>query len=170
MSVSHRVRQLKVLELEAKRCYADHVIDVFISCKNDETKTHAPLMGTRNSRKSRHINSMNCSAVRKTIDDLKQRGNLSGVDIANIVAVSKATVSRWSTGSATPLPKIQLILSDLRYVIDRLTEFYTPGETRVWLYARNELLGGKTAMELIHEGQTDEVLQGIERLDAITYL
>lgn len=113
---------------------------------------------------------MGRSAVRKTIDDLKERGNLSGVDVANIAAVSKATVSRWSAGSATPRPKIQLILSDLRYVVDRLAEFYTPDETRVWLYARNELLEGKTAMELIHEGQTDKVLQAIERLDAITYL
>lgn len=113
---------------------------------------------------------MSRSTVRKTIDDLKEKGNLSGADVANIVAVSKATVSRWSTGSATPLPKIQLILSDLRYVVDRLAEFYTPDETRVWLYARNELLGGKPAMELIHEGQTDEVLQAIERLDAVTYL
>ena len=127
-------------------------------------------MGTRNSRKCRRINNMGRSAVRKTIDDLKERGNLSGVDVANIAAVSKATASRWSAGSATPRPKIQLILSDLRYVVDRLAEFYTPDETRVWLYARNELLEGKTAMELIHEGQTDKVLQAIERLDAITYL
>jgi len=58
----------------------------------------------------------------------------------------------------------------LRYVVDRLAEFYPPDETRMWLYARNELLGGATAMELIHQERTDEVLQAIERLDSLTYL
>ncbi len=43
-------------------------------------------------------------------------------------------------------------------------------KTRLWLYARNDLLGGKTAIELIHEDRTDEVLQAIERLDSLAYL
>lgn len=113
---------------------------------------------------------MSQSAVRKTIDDLKDRGQLTGVDVANITNVSKATVSRWTSGTAAPRPKTQLILSDLRYVVDRLAEFHTPDETRMWLYARNELLGGATAMDLIHQDRTDEVLQAIERLDSLTYL
>lgn len=113
---------------------------------------------------------MRQSAVRKTLDDLKDRGQLTGVDVANITNVSKATVSRWTAGKAAPRPKTQLMLSDLRYVVDRLAEFYTPDETRLWLYARNELLGGATAMDLIHQNRTDEVLQAIERLDALTYL
>lgn len=113
---------------------------------------------------------MSESAVMKTISDLKDRGKLTGVDVANITNVSKATVSRWVNGSTAPKPSTQLILSDLRYVVDRLAEFYTPDETRMWLYARNELLGGASAMELIHQGKTDEVLQAIGRLDSLTYL
>lgn len=113
---------------------------------------------------------MNQSAVKKTIDDLKDRGHLSGIDVANITKVSKATVSRWSAGTSAPHPKTQLILSDLRYVVDRLSEFYTPDETRVWLHARNDLLGGETAMDLIRQERTDEVLQAIERLDSLTYI
>lgn len=113
---------------------------------------------------------MNQSAVRKTIGDLKDRGKLTGVDVANIAKVSKATVSRWFAGTAAPRPKTELVLSDLRYVVDRLGEFYAPDETRMWLYARNELLGGATAMDLIHQERTDEVLQAIERLDSLAYL
>lgn len=113
---------------------------------------------------------MSQSAVKKTIDDLKDRGHLSGVDVANIAEVSKATVSRWSAGTAAPHPRTQLILSDLRYVVDRLAEFYTPDETRLWLHARNELLGGATAMDLIRQERTHEVLQAIERLDSLTYI
>lgn len=110
------------------------------------------------------------NAITKTIEDLRDRGKLSGVDVANIADVSKATVSRWTTGKAAPHPKTQLVLSDLRYVVDRLAEFYSPDETRIWLYSRNDLLGGARAMELIHEGRTDEVLQAIERLGALSYL
>lgn len=113
---------------------------------------------------------MSLNAVAKTIDDLKTRGKLTGIDVANITDVSKATVSRWSSGKAAPHPKTQLILSDLRYVVDRLAEFYEPDETRLWLHARNDLIGGERAIDLIHQDRTDEVLAAIERLASLTYL
>lgn len=90
---------------------------------------------------------MPTNAVAKTIEDLRERGALSGVDVANVADVSKATVSRWATGKAAPHPKTQLVLSDLRYVVDRLAEFYTPEETRIWLYSRNNLLNGERGMD-----------------------
>lgn len=110
------------------------------------------------------------NVVAKTIEDLRERGGLTGVDVANVADVSKATVSRWSTGKAAPQPKTQLVLSDLRYVVDRLGEFYSPDETRVWLYSRNALLSGERAVDLIHEGRTEEVLTAIERLAALAYV
>jgi transcriptional regulator with XRE-family HTH domain len=103
-------------------------------------------------------------AVAKIIDSLREHGGLKGVDVANITSVSPATVSRWSSGSALPHPKTQLIISDLRYVVDRLSEVYTADETRVWLYSKHRLLGGERPIELIHEGQTDQVLSVIESL------
>ena len=109
-------------------------------------------------------------AVAKTIGDLKDRGGLKGVDVANITRVSKATVTRWSAGTHSPHPKTQLILSDLRYVVDKLDEFYTPDEIRVWLNSRNELLKGQRAIDLIHGGRTEIVLEAIERLGDMAYL
>lgn len=110
------------------------------------------------------------NAIANTIEILREHGGLTGVDVANIAEVSKATVSRWSTGKAAPQPRTQLVLSDLRYVVDRLAEFYTPDQTRTWLYSRNALLSGARAMDLIHEGRTEEVLGAIERLAAAAYL
>jgi transcriptional regulator with XRE-family HTH domain len=110
------------------------------------------------------------NAIAQTIVVLRERGSLTGVDVANVAEVSKATVSRWSTGKAAPQPKTQLVLSDLRYVVDRLAEFYKPDETRTWLYSRNALLDGARAMDPIHEGRTEEVLAAIERLAAAAYL
>jgi transcriptional regulator with XRE-family HTH domain len=109
------------------------------------------------------------SAVAKIIDDLRDLGGLKGTDVANIAAVSPATVSRWTAGKAFPHPKTQLLISDLRYVVDRLAEFYSPDETRLWLYAKHRLLDGRRAIDLIHDGRADEVLAVIESLDAGTY-
>jgi transcriptional regulator with XRE-family HTH domain len=109
------------------------------------------------------------NAVAKLIDDLKERGGLKGLDVANVASVSPATVSRWTAGSAFPHPKTQLVISDLRYVVDRLADFYSPDETRIWLYARHRLLEGNRAIDLIHAGRTDEVLGVIESLDEGTF-
>lgn len=110
------------------------------------------------------------NAVSKTIDDLKERGGLKGVDVANITKVSKATVTRWLAGTHSPRPRTQLVLSDLRYVVDKLAEFYTPDETRMWLNSRNDLLEGERALDLIHEGRTEFVLEAIERLGGMAYV
>lgn len=110
------------------------------------------------------------NAVAKTLDDLRNLGALTGVDVANVASVSKATVSRWSSGAAAPQSATQLVLSDLRYVVDKLSEFYAPDEARAWLYARNNTLGGRSAIELIHDGRTEEVLDVIESLANLTYL
>jgi transcriptional regulator with XRE-family HTH domain len=109
------------------------------------------------------------SAVAKILDDLRDRGGLKGTDVANMTSVSPATVSRWVSGKAFPQPKTQLLISDLRYVVDRLAEFYSPEETRIWLYARHPPLNGERAIDLIHESRTTEVLSVIEGLDESTY-
>lgn len=108
-------------------------------------------------------------AVARMIDDLKLRGALKGMDVANIAAVSPATVTRWTTGKAFPHPKTQLLISDLRYIVDRLAELYSPEETRIWLYARHRLLDGARAIDLIHDGKADQVLAVIESLAEGTY-
>ncbi len=110
------------------------------------------------------------SAVAKTIEDLKERGGLRGVDVANLTGVSKATVVRWSAGTHSPQTKTQLLLSDLRYVVDKLAEFYTPEEIRVWLNSRNDLLDGRRAIDLIHKGETEAVVEAIERLGDLAYI
>ena len=109
------------------------------------------------------------SAVSKILDDLKAHGGLKGMDVANIADVSPATVSRWTSGKTFPHPKTQLLISDLRYVVDRLADFYSPGETRLWLYSKHRLLNGERSIDLIHQGRADEVLAVIESLDAGAY-
>jgi transcriptional regulator with XRE-family HTH domain len=110
------------------------------------------------------------TAVERILRDLRDRGGLQGKDVANIVDVSTATVSRWSHGKGTPDLRTQTVIADLRYVVDRLSDFYTPDETRLWLHTYHPLLKGERAIDLINAGRTEEVLAVIERLDAGAYL
>lgn len=108
--------------------------------------------------------------VVRYIDELGKVGGLKGADIANITAVSKATVSRWKAGDIKPQPKNELVLSDLYYVVGRLQEFYAPEEIRTWLYALHPQLNGERAIDLINQGRTIEVLAVLDRLDNEVYV
>lgn len=109
------------------------------------------------------------TAISRILDHLKDDGGLQGKDIANIVAVSPATVSRWSNGKATPDLRTQTVIAELRYVVDRLADFYTPDETRLWLHTKHPMLKGERAIDLINRGRTEDVLAIIEALDAGAY-
>jgi hypothetical protein len=109
-------------------------------------------------------------AMPRYIDDLNEIGGLSGTDIANIADVSKATVSRWKAGSVKPQPNTQLVLSDLHYIVGRLSEYYTPDEIRTWLYALHPQLDGTRAIDLINENRSVDVLRILDRLDADVFL
>lgn len=109
------------------------------------------------------------TAVKKILDVLRDDGGLQGKDIANIVSVSPATVSRWSSGKATPDLKTQTVIAELRYVVDRLSEFYSSDETRLWLHTSHPMLNGERAIDLINAGRTEEVLAVIENLESGAY-
>jgi len=106
------------------------------------------------------------TAVSRILDHLRDDGGLQGKDIANIVAVSPATVSRWSSGKSTPDLRTQTVIAELRYVVDRLNDFYSPDETRIWLHTAHQMLKGERAIDLINTGRTEEVLAVIESLDS----
>ena len=112
---------------------------------------------------------MAVAPVARLIEHLRTHGGLKGSDIANIAHVSQAMVSRWAAGKAAPQPRTQLVISDLRYVVDRLAELYKPEETRLWLYAHHPLLDGVRALDLIHAGDAERVLAVIDSLSDATF-
>jgi len=110
------------------------------------------------------------NTVVRYIRDLDESGGLSGTDIANFADVSKSTVHRWANGAMAPKPEIQLFLSDLHYIVQRLDEYYSPEEVRTWLYARHPQLNGERAVEVILNDDSERVLAILDRLDADVYL
>jgi transcriptional regulator with XRE-family HTH domain len=105
------------------------------------------------------------TAVVRIIEELKSQGGLKEIDVANIASVSPTTVSRWIAGKARPDPQTQLVISDLRYVVDRLSEFYAPDETRLWLYSKHRPLNGERAVDLIKQGDVEKVLMAVESIN-----
>lgn len=110
------------------------------------------------------------TAVSRILEHLRDDGGLQGKDIANIVAVSPATVSRWSSGKASPDLRTQTVIAELRYVVERLSDFYTADETRLWLHTAHQMSNGERAIDLINAGRTEEVLAIIEALDTGAYI
>jgi transcriptional regulator with XRE-family HTH domain len=106
------------------------------------------------------------TAVAKILRRLKDEGGLQGRDIANIVSASPPTVSRWLRGTASPDIKTQARIAQLGYLVDRLSEFYTADETRLWLHTPHEMLGGKRAIDVLNDGEMEDVLAVIESMDA----
>jgi uncharacterized protein (DUF2384 family) len=104
------------------------------------------------------------------INRLQRTGGLKGTDIAIFAGVSKATVSRWTSGQETPHPRTQLVLSDLAYVVMRLDAYYADEEVRAWLYARHPQLDGERAIDLVHDRRSEKVIAIIDRVDADAYL
>ena len=109
-------------------------------------------------------------ALARMLDQLNSQGGLQGKDIANITDVSPATVSRWASGKGMPSIGTQMLIADLRYVVELLSDLYTPEETRLWLHARHPLLNNERAVDLIIQDRTQEVIAVIERLNATVYL
>jgi uncharacterized protein (DUF2384 family) len=109
-------------------------------------------------------------AALQYLENLEKDGGLKSTDIANIVDVSKPTISRWKARRYQPQPGHELILSDLNYLVLRLSEYYSPDEIRSWLYARHPQLDGRRAIDLVHDRRTEAVLRVLERLDNDVYL
>lgn len=60
--------------------------------------------------------------------------------------------------------------ADLRYVVERLSDFYTSDEQQLWLQTSHPLLERERPVDVIHAGRTQEVLAVIDRLNAGAYL
>lgn len=110
------------------------------------------------------------SVIVRKLDSLKESGAMNSTDVANILGTTPATVSRWISGKASPQRSKELQLVELEYIVERLKEFYTPEEARLWLFTRHRLLDDSSPADLIQEGEIEPVLGVIEQLSDLSYL
>jgi transcriptional regulator with XRE-family HTH domain len=104
------------------------------------------------------------NAIARKLDAIKEKGRITAVDVANFLNTRPETVSRWRQGKAFPRPDAQKRLMELEYIVDQLSDIYTPEEARLWLNGRQKLLDGSVPTALIQDGRTDEVIAVVEQL------
>lgn len=93
-------------------------------------------------------------------------GGLSAVDVARVVGVGDRQVRNWSAGASAPRGPSRDRLLELHYVTRQLREVYTREGAEIWLHGRKKSLGGRRPIDLLSEGEFDEVLDAIERMNA----
>lgn len=104
------------------------------------------------------------NAIARKLETIQEKGAMRSSDIALIIGTRPETVSRWNQGKAFPQRDKERILLDLEYIVDQLSDFYSPEEARIWLFSRQKLLDGRQPAQLIHDGQTERVIEIIDQL------
>lgn len=93
-------------------------------------------------------------------------GGLSTAEISQVIGVAERQVRNWSGGSNTPSGRNRDRLLELHYLVRLLREVYTREGAEIWLHGRKRSLDGKKPIALLEDGQSEVVLDAIERLSA----
>ncbi len=67
----------------------------------------------------------------------------------------------WSAGASAPRGLSRDRLLEVHYVTRQLREVYTREGAEIWLHGRKKSLGGRRPIDLLSEGEFDEVLDAI---------
>lgn len=110
------------------------------------------------------------SALAKKLDEIQERSGISGREVAQLLATTPQTVSRWRQGRTSPHPASLDRLLKLDWLVDQLGAVYDSDEARLWLFSRHADLAGKTPAQVIAEDRMDEVLDIIDRLQSGAYI
>ena len=92
------------------------------------------------------------------------RRALSLVEIGQVTGVGDRAVQNWARGTSRPEGASRDRLLELKYVIEQLSDVYTDEGIEIWLHARQRSLDGRQPIELLRQGQFEEVLAAVERL------
>ncbi len=110
------------------------------------------------------------NAIARMLTAMEEKAALTGVDVANVLDTNVATVSRWRNGKAYPQPRFEELLLQLEYVVEQLSDIYTPIEARLWLLKPQKLLAGETPAKLLAQGKYKEVLGVLNQIRDDVYL
>ena len=99
----------------------------------------------------------------KLVGGLRDSG-VGLVEIGRVTGVQVRQVQHWLAGTSRPQGATLDRLLDLNYVIDRLSDVYTPDGIEVWLRGRNRSLRGERPIEMLEHGDFEPVVNLVEQL------
>lgn len=101
----------------------------------------------------------------RVVDDVRD-GGLTTAEMAGLIGVAERQVRNWGAGENTPSGRNRDKLLQLHYVARQLRDIYTREGAEIWLHGRKRSLQGRRPVDLLAEGEYDEVLAAVERLHA----
>lgn len=104
-------------------------------------------------------------ALALKLDAIKEKGGIKSRDVAQLLATTPQTISRWQTGKTEPQGDQLRKLLALEWLLGQLAELYTPDEAKLWLFSPHRLLHGDTPAERIQAKGID----GIDDVLALIY-
>ncbi len=107
---------------------------------------------------------MTTNAIARKLEQIQKKSGMRSVDVANMLGTRPETVSRWNQGKAFPRSDTEKLLLELEFIVDQLSDFYGPIETRHWLFSRQKLLGSEAPATLVQQGRIAEVIAVIDQL------
>jgi uncharacterized protein (DUF2384 family) len=98
-------------------------------------------------------------AAKQTIEEARETFGLNYVDLAAALDVDRRTLLRYRKEVSAPSPKVRMRMEKLREIAYLLLEvFETREEGLGWLYSSVELLRGRRPIDLMRNGDIDDVL------------
>lgn len=93
-------------------------------------------------------------------------GGLTIGEMAKVIGVAERQVRNWSAGANTPSGRNRDRLLQLHYVSQLLRDVYSREGAEIWLHGRKRSLQGRRPVDLLADGEYEEVLAAIERLSS----
>lgn len=98
-------------------------------------------------------------AAKQTIEEARETFGLNYVDLAAALDIDRRTLLRYRKEVSAPSPKVRMRMEKLREITYLLLEvFETKEEGLRWLYSSVELLRGRRPIDLMRNGEIDDVL------------
>jgi transcriptional regulator with XRE-family HTH domain len=78
-------------------------------------------------------------ALASRLNAIKAKGGIKSRDVAQLLATTPQTISRWQTGKTAPQGDQLRKLLALEWLLDQLAELYTPDEAKLRLFSPHRL-------------------------------
>lgn len=89
---------------------------------------------------------------------------MTNAELAQVTGVKTRQVQHWASGAHRPQGEAKDRLLEVHYIIERLSEVYTPEGIDIWIHGRNRELAGQKPIDLLIAGEFERVLAAVERL------
>lgn len=94
----------------------------------------------------------------RVVEEVTKAG-ITQAELAKAVGSGPRAVQNWASGANAPRGEAVKRLLDVRTVVELLSDSYTDEGVDIWLHSRNRNLDMRRPIDMIIDGQIDEVIE-----------